>query len=425
MTFPPLRDTLRRAIKLTLVMCLVTLSVACKLVVTVPEGGKVVSEDGFVCLAGETCVIEVTDDSFDSTFTAMADDGYTFTIWAPKKRAFCRYSSTPCKLSTNGFADNQKLLDVLASQLEFHLQPVFVSYDVDYWRETVQEIDEGSSATAGYLYADAPNIGGCDPGSLKPQVNARALEATNQTRALHHLPAVDHEASYDMQMQETSLVQRANNYLNHFPSPGDTCYTASAEEGAGTSNLGGGSRLADPAADVIGWTNDNENLAARLEAGHRRWMLFPELGYIAYGQVDGFKALKVFGFEKSPRLPVPPDLEYVAMPYQYYPYPFVSKDPPTPWGLSMVPPSGVDSAFDYFSGAQVEVVEKDTGNSLPLQNLHRDNIRFGLANFLSWDVDGWDYDVEYLVKVTGIKLPAGGHVTWSTQWWWIVTTCST
>jgi hypothetical protein len=403
---PPLTVT-RHVAKLSLAALLATLLSACKIVVTVPEGGKVVTEDGFVCLAGETCIIEVTDDTFDSTFTAMPDEGYTFTVWAPKDKAFCKYRSTPCHLSTDGFAENNALMNILAGDSEFRLQPVFVGYDLGYWQQTVREIEEGTFATESSLYAATPNVGGCDPGAVKAQVNSRALEATNQTRSLNDLPKVDHDSSYDTQVQEASLVQRANNYLNHFPSPGDACYTANAEDGAATSNLGGGSGLADPAADVFGWTNDNENLAARMEAGHRRWMLFPELGYIAYGQVDGFKALKVFGFGKAPRRPVPPGLEFVAVPYKYYPFPLVSKDPPTPWSLSMVPPAGVDSAFDYFSNAMVEVVEKDTGNSLSIKNLHRDSKRFGLANFLSWDVDGWDYDVEYTVKVSNINLPGG------------------
>ena len=405
----PLTRSLLRPLKYGLVVLLATWLVACKIVVTVPEGGKVVTEDGFVCRAGETCVIEVTDDSFDSTFTAMPDAQHTFTIWAPKRSAFCIYRSAPCRLSTAGFADSEFLMEVLAGDWEFHLQPVFVSYDLDYWQETVEEIEERTAATESFLYAVAPNIGGCDPGVLKPQVNQRALEATNQTRSLHHLPDVDHDTFYDGQVQESSLVQRANNYLNHFPSSGDACYTANAEKGASTSNLGGGSRLSDPAADVFGWTNDNENLAARMEAGHRRWMLFPALGYIAYGQVDGFASLKVFDFHMQPRLSVPDDLEYVAMPYKYYPYPLVSKEPATPWSLSMVPPAGVDSAFNYFSSAQVEVIAKDTGKTLPIENLHKDNKRFGLANFLSWDVVGWDYDVEYVVRVTNIRLPGGGN----------------
>ena len=61
----------------------------CRLEIEVPEGGKVVTQSGnFECLAGETCVIEVTDASFDETFIAMPDNGYSFR-WRKIPGAFC------------------------------------------------------------------------------------------------------------------------------------------------------------------------------------------------------------------------------------------------------------------------------------------------------------------------------------------------
>ena len=395
--------------KVALLALMSTFLLACKIVVVVPEGGKVVTEDGFECLAGQICIIDVSDDTFDSTFTAMPDGDHTFTRWLSRNRSFCGNQSGPCKLSTVGFDQDARLMDVLGKDLQFFLQPVFVPFDVDYWSQVLEEIAAGSFVTESFLYATPPIVEQCDPGALKGGATARALEALNQVRDLHLLPVVDYKSSFDMQMQESSLVQRANSYLNHFPAPSDTCYTAEAEEGASTSNLTGGSEPGDPANHVFGWTNDNRNLAAIMEAGHRRWILFPELGFSSYGQVDGYASLKTFSFGMPPTRPVPAGLDYVAMPHRVYPYNLVSTDPATPWSLSIVPASMMSGTFDYFSDAQVTVVDDLTGNSLPIENLHSDTIRFGLPNFLSWMVKGFTYDVPYTVTVTGIKLPGGGE----------------
>ena len=46
---------------------------ACKLVITVPEGGTVESLSGaYSCDAGQTCTIDVVDTFFDESFTARA-----------------------------------------------------------------------------------------------------------------------------------------------------------------------------------------------------------------------------------------------------------------------------------------------------------------------------------------------------------------
>ena len=159
---------------------------------------------------------------------------------------------------------------------------------------------------------------------------------------------------------------------------------------------------------MLGWTNDNHNQAALMAAGHRRWILFPELGFTSYGTVGTSSAMKVFGFNQAPRLAPPADLEYVAFPYRDYPYVLVEQgSKPTPWSLSMVPPAGVSSQFDYFSDASVSVRDDQTGQALPVHSQYSDTDRFGLANFLSWMVDDWEYDRDYTVTVSDIRMPGG------------------
>ncbi len=381
----------------------------CKIVVTVPEGGRVVTEDGFVCRSGKVCIIEVTDDRFDSTFTARPAEGFTFTRWARKNGSLCSNNTAPCRLSSRAFAAFPALMEILASDREFQLEPVFVSYDIDYWQTVREAVGQGLFGTRPYLYEIDPVVGNCDPGALTQAARTRALEAINHTRALHRLPPVEYDSFYDMQVQETSLLQRANGYLNHSPSPGDGCFTAGAREGSASSNLRGSTGPSDPAADVFAWTSDSNNIASLMEAGHRRWMLYPYLGYISYGQVEGYAALKVSKFGRTPGQPPSPDLEFVAMPYKYYPYILFQREKKsTPWSLSMVPPEGVPDSFEYFTKARVEVIETETGATLPVGDRHSDSRKFGLANFLSWRVDGWEYDRHYTVKVSNIRMPGGG-----------------
>ena len=146
-----------------------------------------------------------------------------------------------------------------------------------------------------------------------------------------------------------------------------------------------------------------------MEAGHRRWLLFPQLGYVSYGQVEGYSTLKVFGFTRPSPASVSADLKYIALPYKTYPYVLVDMgDKPTPWSLSLVPPAGASSSYDYFSNAMVAVTARGSGRQLSVRGLHRDSKGYGLANFLSWMVDDWRYDTHYTVTVSNIRMPDGG-----------------
>ena len=384
---------------------------ACRLEITVPAGGRVVGESGFACASGDTCVIEVTEDNFNDVFRAEPAVGYTFSHWKKKKRAFCGEKRGVCALTTNGFAAHPLLLGILASDETFFLEPVFAPpsrYDVAAWALLLQEIGDRRYSTDTALYRRLPDVDNCDAGELTAGATLRALETVNLVRALHGLPRVEYDDSFDAQVQAASLVQRANNFLSHFPGPGDLCFSRDAETGAGTSNLNASSEPTDPASDILGWTNDNRNVADLAAAGHRRWVLFPELGFVSYGQVEGFSALKVFGFNRAPGLPVSSDLEFVAFPHGTYPYVLVSQgDAPTPWSLSMVPAPGVSGRFDYFSGASVAIEHKETGEPLAVRSIHTDTDGFGLANFLSWMVEDWEYDTAYVVKVSGVRMPGG------------------
>lgn len=292
------------------------------------------------------------------------------------------------------------------------------SYDevqgTEYWKQLLQEMKSGAFTSDEQMYTHVPDVPNCDPGSVTEMIKQRALDVLNRVRELHALDPVEYDFFYDTEVQSSALVQRANNYLSHSPMAGDKCHSALAVSGSASSNLSlaGFAENKDPASDILGWTHDRYNAAALMAAGHRRWVLYPSLGYLAYGQVRGAGAQKVFGFGNPPTDSGSPTPEFVAYPYENYPYVLAENtSPPTPWSLSIVPAGNDNTAFDYFSSAVVTVKEKATGKSLTVRNQYSDNQGFGLRNFLSWLVDDYEYDTEYMVEVSNIQMPGGATDT--------------
>ncbi|MBT4521086.1 MAG: hypothetical protein HOC23_13875 [Halieaceae bacterium] len=99
----------------------------CKLQITVPEGGKVVSTSGtYNCAAGTVCTIDVLDLMFDETFEALSDEGYTFTGWLKVNQGFCGGKASACRLHTTAFGDYPALMTALTDENTVtYLQPVF------------------------------------------------------------------------------------------------------------------------------------------------------------------------------------------------------------------------------------------------------------------------------------------------------------
>ena len=112
-------------IRLLALVCLMSCLAACKVTIIVPTGGKVVSDNGEVCLTGQQCTIEMTDATYDDTFRAEPDPGYVFVGWEKKRGYLCGEKTEPCHLDNTRFADNQDILDFIATDVEFYLAPVF------------------------------------------------------------------------------------------------------------------------------------------------------------------------------------------------------------------------------------------------------------------------------------------------------------
>ena len=71
----------------------------------------------------------------------------------------------------------------------------------------------------------------------------------------------------------------------------------------------------------------------------------------------------------------------------------------------MVPPSGGSSSHDYFQSASVVVRETASNTALSVTSLYHDTKGYGLRNFLSWMVSGWNHDTDYTVTISNIRMP--------------------
>ncbi len=281
----------------------------------------------------------------------------------------------------------------------------------EYWRQLAAEIDDGSFATAAFLYAQEPDPDFCVAGSLSQAAKDRQLRVVNEIRALHDLPAVSYSSTYDGAVQGAALIQHANNYLSHFPMPGDNCFTEAGAQASGSANLSGGFRASDPAEDMINHVSDARNVGLLAAAGHRRSTLNPFMAYTAYGQVEGRSAQKVFGFDAEPDVLPEIQVDYVAFPYETYPYLFISADPafPTPWSFTVVEDklNIWGNQRDYFSAASVNVTRLRDGEQMAITDQYHDSDGFGVPNFFSWQVPDWEYDTRYRVDIGNVSMASG------------------
>ena len=289
--------------------------------------------------------------------------------------------------------------------------------DRDWWRGYNDDLRAGTYTTKEFLYIEVPDVAACYAGELAGGAKDRALEAANQIRALHSLSAVQYSRRYDQQVQAASLIQAAAGYPGHFPEPPAPCYTDAGAEGSRTSNLYGSSnglRLnGDPAADMIGWTNDAKNRSRVAAVGHRRWVLNPFAVHFAYGQVEGHAAQKVFGFAEEPALTPRIAVDFVAFPFEVYPFNLVGEG--SPWSVSVIEDKKnlQNNQHDYFRQATITVIRTADETTLAITDRYTDTRGVGLPNVLSWRVAGWEYDTLYQVEINNVRMRSGSTQSYS------------
>ena len=160
---------------------------------------------------------------------------------------------------------------------------------------------------------------------------------------------------------------------------------------------------------LAGWLTETNNLVVD-SVGHRRWLLYPFLGSIAYGRVAGASptqtrgdaaALKVFSNVGSgvANGTLPP---YVAYPFQDYPARYFDTGSLLSFSViaSSNPNSSANSSVD-FSRAVVTVRQRGAG-TLSVSKQTYDNVGYGLPNNLQFAVAGLQAGVYYDVTITGV-----------------------
>jgi hypothetical protein len=104
------------------------LATSCKVQITVPKGGKVITESGdYECKSGEVCSIDIYDLFFDQAFIATPAEGYVFARWEKVARGLCAYKSTPCRIASAWASIHEVFMELLESDDVFYLEPVFAN----------------------------------------------------------------------------------------------------------------------------------------------------------------------------------------------------------------------------------------------------------------------------------------------------------
>jgi len=272
------------------------------------------------------------------------------------------------------------------------------------------------------LYDQPPDLANCAPGALRSEAKASFLAAFNALRARHGLAPVRYNASADRAAGEAAMMMAANEALSHDPPPSWKCWTAEGAAAAGSSNLLGG--VSSP---YLAYEDDNAILAEWLiegdgdEIGHRRWLLDPYLDQTALGRfitvlpggvrVDS-AVMKVFDFPGAsrddswgggsgrPRSPTTTPA-FVAWPQGDYPAMFFSPRARLSFSISEDPDDG--DAFGAIDFSQAAVAISDGAQMLPVRDRLWDNEGYGVANSLSWRVDGIVPGRTYAVTISGIR----------------------
>ena len=368
----------------------------------------------------------------DGTYTAVAYDNdvefarNTFTVttfgtnFLPGAQARVTVENFPSPGETTVLEWNQSTQHFEAVEVDL-LEDPLASYDRAYWREVRRDIAAGTYTSDDFLYASLPDLNACRAGVLTQDAKDRALEGMNQIRALHGLADVRYSFLYDTSVQESALIQAANGYLSHHPGPSARCYTEAGDEASGTSNLSrfiinGRGRDQDPVQEMIGWTNDAHNLSLVDAAGHRRWILNPFATHMSYGQVHGYAAQKAFRFDREPDVLPLVEVDYIAFPYETYPFMLMADDPP--WSFSVVEDKNTfwNNQYPYFASTTVSVTRVSDGTSLLVSYPHyTDTSAFGVPNFLSWYVFDSEFDTLYQVEIDNVAMQSGGTRSFSYQ----------
>lgn len=267
---------------------------------------------------------------------------------------------------------------------------------------------------AAALYATPADIAACQPGMLKPAVTQQVLQTLNAVRALHRLPPATYSPGDEPATQQSALMQAANNQLSHTPPTSWRCYTAVGADASGASNLYGGSgnglSLVSDEQVIAGWLTEVNNIIAE-NVGHRRWLLDPFLGSVAYGRVAGrhatsgradAAAMKVFD-TAGPAGPTGPLPDYVAYPFEDYPARLFDTRALLSFGVISNKTSKWGNTNVDFSNAAITVRQRG-GATLTVSRITYDTQGYGLPNNVQFAVTGLQASTYYDVTIDRVAV---------------------
>tara|TARA_R110000823_G_scaffold139607_4_gene269496 strand:+ start:39146 stop:39856 length:711 start_codon:yes stop_codon:yes gene_type:complete len=117
--------------RISAIMSVSALLAGCPLEISVPSGGRVVSDSGVRDCAtfngtGNVCVYDIPDTTFIETFTASPDRGYRFIRWESGPEYQCSGSTDPvCVVDMTQYSGNATVEGLLASSAVGRMEPVF------------------------------------------------------------------------------------------------------------------------------------------------------------------------------------------------------------------------------------------------------------------------------------------------------------
>ncbi|MDV3457449.1 CAP domain-containing protein [Sphingomonas sp. HF-S4] len=267
---------------------------------------------------------------------------------------------------------------------------------------------------AASLYTTPPDITACQPGLLKPAVTSQVLQILNAVRALHRLPAVAYSAADEPAAQQSALMQAANAQLSHTPPASWRCFTQAGADASASSNLYGGTGAGlgfyTDEQIIAGWLTEVQNIVAE-NVGHRRWLLDPFLGSVAYGRVAGryqtssradAAAIKVFD-TAGPAGPAGPLPDFVAYPFEDYPARLFDASALLSFGVISNKTNKWGNTNVDFSNAAITVRARG-GATLTVSRVTCDNQGYGLPNNVQFAVSGLQANTIYDVTIERVNV---------------------
>ncbi len=256
------------------------------------------------------------------------------------------------------------------------------------------------------------SIASCEAGTSSAADRRATLAAVNFMRAMAGLRPVALKAEFSAMARAAALITDANQVVDHAPPRSATCWSRAGFDGAGQSNLAlaYGFETLDGIEPLVAATGARSIVSYMIDpgadnaiVGHRRWILYQQLGRIGTGSTARANALYVVGRPLGPR-----GTAWVPWPTAgYFPR---ELEPLGRWSLSY--PGA------KFTNATVEVSTADG----PVGVTKAPNVTGYADNTIAWDMSlpssygAGDADYAVTVTVSHIGMPGGGIVshTWTT-----------